>query len=163
MTVLSPDRKYRYRLTRLTGLGGGIVNFIMLNPSTADAEKDDPTIRRCIGFAKARGYGRLVVTNLFALRSTNPAELMKAQNPMGEDNPYWLTSEIDRADRVVAAWGAHGLAVAPGQHLRAYCKQQHITLSTLGLTKQGAPRHPLYVPASTPFHGWPEEQRESLP
>src|SRR5581483_9586135 len=97
---------YRYSLARFFG-DGGVVNFIMLNPSTADAETDDPTIRRCLGFAKAWGYGTLVVTNLFAYRATDPAELAKAGDPVGPDNDTRLWSEAQLSDLVVCAWGNH--------------------------------------------------------
>ena len=107
---ISPCGLYRYSLTRKWEAWKGTVNFIMLNPSTADAQEDDPTIRRCIGFAKAWGYGGIVVTNLFAYRATNPKELKKVDKPFGEHNHlYQLEAAVISSELTVCAWGAHGL------------------------------------------------------
>jgi hypothetical protein len=104
---LSPCRRYRYRLWRRWS-DGPVVNFVMLNPSTADAEQDDPTVRRCVGFAKSWGAGGLVVTNLYALRSTDPKALWTADDPVGPENAFHLGSGALGADTVVCAWGAEG-------------------------------------------------------
>ena len=154
LAVLSPCRTYRYRLTRhwRAGWQDDAIVWVMLNPSTADETLDDPTIRRCIGFSKAWGAGGMHIVNLFAFRSTDPAALARADDPVGPDNDEWmhetvtgwLPPEYASGQRtVVAAWGAHPFAVERAAH----CFR---TLATdwlcLGTTKDGHPRHPLYVP-----------------
>ena len=102
---LSECGKYRYSLTRIWDETKPKVMFIMLNPSTADANNDDPTIRRCIGFAKSWGFGGLYVCNLFGFRATNPKELLKVNNPFGDQN-IWHTRKLsDEVDTIVCAWG----------------------------------------------------------
>ena len=141
--VFSDDRVYRYELRRVWA-AGPLVAFVGLNPSTADETVDDPTIRRCIGFAKRWGYGGLVMVNLFAFRATDPRVMRAAADPVGPANDEHLERLTGEVDQFVAAWGAGGtymdrdLAVLPiiGWHLRA-----------LGHTKDGHPRHPLYVRA----------------
>jgi hypothetical protein len=104
----SADRVYRYTLTRELGIGPTLM-VIGLNPSTADETQDDPTIRRCIGFAKRWEMGRLVMTNIFAFRSTWPAALYSDTNdPIGADNDHHLLEQAGAADMILAAWGAHG-------------------------------------------------------
>jgi hypothetical protein len=120
----------------------------MLNPSTATEHDDDPTIRRCIDFAKRWGYGGLEVGNLFALRSTDPAILRYFGDPIGPKNDEVLIGICHRAAFVVAAWGVHGkLRGRGGQVLRLL--GNHKAIHSLGLTEEGQPRHPLYVPAVT--------------
>ena len=134
---------YRYKLSRIWNSDEPMVMFIMLNPSTADANVDDPTIRRCIGFAKSWGYGGLWVGNLFALRSPDPEDLLLADEPVGSQNNAALNSMADRSDLVVAAWSAFA-AKFPAREAqvremfgpRLYC---------LATTKGGHPRHPLYL------------------
>lgn len=128
--------------------------WIMLNPSTAGASVDDPTIRRCIGFSKAWGCTKMTVVNLFALRATDPAELAKHHDPVGPDN---LTSIVRAYEEhkdiglVVAAWGAHPMA-----HRRARDVYPFIMggLKSLGVTKDGWPKHPLYVPGHATLSDW---------
>lgn len=140
--VLSPCRTWRYALERRWG-SGPFCLFVMLNPSTADESEDDPTIRRCIGFARSWGYGGLLVGNLYALRATNPAELAKAEDPVGPDNMTWLGTLAVRSSLVVAAWGAHPMAKKQAQELIGWGHLGNFTV--LGLTKSGHPRHPLYM------------------
>lgn len=145
--------RYRYRLDRRWGPGPRVA-FVMLNPSTANAARDDPTIRRCVGFARAWGFGSLEVVNLFAFRATEPRELTRAADPVGPENDRHVARACARADLIVVAWGGAALARArePLTHLRrkpVYC---------LGRTRAGAPQHPLYLRASTrpvPFAGPP--------
>lgn len=131
------------------------VAFIMLNPSTGDAVEDDPTIRRCKGFAQSWGYTKLVVVNLFAYRSTNPDELRQIDDPVGRDNMIHVLGEAAAADMVVCAWGALGplrdQAVIVLQRLTA----RRIVLHCLGRTKGGHPRHPLYVPKGQALEPFP--------
>ena len=145
---ISACGKYRYSLTRTWDKRLPVVVFIGLNPSTADAESDDPTIRKCIGFAIRWGYGGLVMLNLFAYRATNPADMKRAYEPVGPDNSatmFRFTLEHD----VVACWGAHG----------SYERRDSVAMlcdivsrpKCLGTTKDGHPKHPLYLPYATPL------------
>lgn len=119
----------------------------MLNPSTAEAEIDDPTIRRCMAFAQAWGYSALSVRNLFALRATNPREILKAEDPVGPQGDTEL-AVATTASRVVVAWGAK---VPFDRDRKAMAMLQGVPLWCLGTTKHGHPRHPLYVAGSQPL------------
>jgi len=140
--VLSPDDQYRYFLSRRVASGGPVVLFIGLNPSTADAVVDDPTIRRCIAFARSWGASAMWMANLFAFRSTSPKGLRIAADPIGPDNDEWIQRAVSAADLVVAAWGNHG-----GLFDRAnvVLEKHGSRLLALRLTKTGMPGHPLYV------------------
>ena len=142
--VLSPCGRYRYSLTRMFFTGRGRVLFIMLNPSTADAETDDPTIRRCIGFAHRWGFQELAVANLFAWRATDPRELRRADDPVGPENDRHLMMMSGCADAVIAAWGARGSYRNRAAEVLDLLEG---TVEHLGLTKQGNPKHPLYLRA----------------
>ena len=138
---ISECGRYRYSLDRRWG-DGDSVTFIMLNPSTADANKDDPTIRRCIGFAKGWGYDGLVVRNLFALRSTDKLALTKESNPTGGDDHVL---EAKKAKLIIAAWGTF----LPFNRERfVHWEFRSTPLYCLKKTKNGQPWHPLYVSAS---------------
>lgn len=145
--TLSADRRYRYLLTRQWGSGPRAL-FVGLNPSTADAGTDDPTTRRIVGFAQSAGCGSMALVNLYAWRSTSPSVLRQVTDPIGPDNDQWIAHALSAADIVVIAWGTHaGVARAAAViHLLA-----HSTIWCLGRTKDGHPRHPLYVPARTPL------------
>lgn len=146
----SLDRKYRYHLLRFLNEGGsGVMLFVMLNPSTADEVEDDPTIRRCIGFANREGMGALAVMNLYAYRATDPKELKRVFDPIGPDNDEWLDSASRGADITVAAWGANAVPARSRAVKRMLTKPMH-----LGLTKGGFPKHPLYLKASTELNQW---------
>ena len=106
--VLSPCRLYRYELWRRWDGSRGVVMIIGLNPSTADEAQDDPTVRRCITYARDWGYGGLCLTNLFALRATHPAALKTATDPIGPENDLHLRTRARLADLRVAAWGVNG-------------------------------------------------------
>jgi hypothetical protein len=140
--VLSPCRTWRYALERRWGTGPFVL-FVGLNPSTADESVDDPTIRRCIGFAKAWGFGGLLMGNLFAFRATSPRDLCRALDPVGPDTDVWLGTLSVRASVVVAAWGAHPFALSRSEDVLALLGDD---VCCLGTTKSGAPRHPLYLP-----------------
>ena len=146
--VISDCGTYRYRLTR-NWSNERDACFIMLNPSTADASRDDPTIRRCIAFAKSWGCGGIVVVNLFALRATDPAQLVAASidgiDPIGPQNDEQIQHALDRCHPVVCAWGAKGGFLERDQAVLAILKHQFIAYSCLGKTKGGHPRHPLYL------------------
>jgi len=145
--VISECGSYRYRLERVWEAEKERVAFIMLNPSTADASQDDPTIRRCIGFAKAWGFGGLIVGNLFALRSTDPKALYGHNDPVGPENDEYLRRIAQRAETVVCAWGTHGALNGRGVHVANLL--DNYNLAALKLTASGHPGHPLYVASST--------------
>jgi hypothetical protein len=155
---ISDCGRYRYGLIRRWSEAPALL-VVMLNPSTADAELDDPTIRRCLGFARRDGYGAIIVLNLYAYRATDPKALLTCDDPVGPKNDGYLFRHLWAAKLqqrpVLAAWGVHGatgrvaevLALAPGVDWRC-----------LGTTKAGSPRHPLYVrgdQALVPFAGRP--------
>jgi hypothetical protein len=150
--TISDCRTYRYLLGRRWD-AGPIVGWVMLNPSTADGQVDDPTIRRVIGFSKAFGARACVVGNLYALRATNPDELRKHPDPIGPDNDHYLDELFaDPPFGVVAAWGAR-----PEADAQAVASMLGRDLMCLGTTKDGHPRHPLYVPAHQRFEHYAGE------
>ena len=149
--VLSPLGLYRCRLSRTWDDAGEVCAFIMLNPSTADATQDDPTIRRCIGFAKAWGYGSLVVGNIFAFRATDPRAITVAFDPVGPDNALHLDDIAQDAEIVLCAWGGgRGNFRGQGREVLERFKSagHDPKLHYLSLTKGGQPKHPLYLPRS---------------
>ncbi len=143
----SPDGVYRYRLLRRWSRGGRVL-WVMLNPSTADAQRDDPTIRRCIGFSRAWGFGGMEVVNLYALRATDPAVLRGHPDPVGRDNDAHIRAGPRSAAMVVAAWGASCTDEARIVRVLAMLGEK---VWCLGLTRGGMPRHPLYAPRSVPL------------
>lgn len=152
--TFSADRKHRYLLTRTWDDTAPTVNFLMLNPSTADAFQLDPTNRRCVGFAHAWGYGSMVTTNIFAFRSTDPAGLRKAEDPIGPENDEAIVNAATNADLVIAAWGTHGEFEDRGNTVRDLLEREGLELHVLRRTKAGHPGHPLYVAADTPPRRW---------
>lgn len=148
--VFSPCRQWRYNLTRQWGPTARSVLWVMLNPSTADEWKLDPTLRRCKGYATAWGFDGMHVRNLFAWRSTSPDVLPTVADPVGPDNDAWLLRGIERFSLVMVAWGTDGALRAPGddlprgervlQRLREHCDPH-----ALVWTKDGHPGHPLYL------------------
>jgi hypothetical protein len=154
--VISPCGKYRYRLTRAWG-NGWFLPFVMLNPSTADANFDDPTIRRCIGFARREGANAIVVVNLFAFRATDPKAMLAEPHRVGPENEraiYEVAQDAKRAKMpIICAWGAQA-----GNHAMFtvdYLRAQGAALMCLGKTKDGHPRHPLYVKGDHPLEIFP--------
>lgn len=141
--IFSSCGLYRYVLWRRWG-HGRYVMFIGLNPSTADETNDDPTIRRCVAFAKAWGYEALCMANLFAFRATDPAEMKKDIEPIGTYNDSTLISLAQDAGIIIAAWGVNGSYKRRDLSVRAILPP----MSYLRLTKDGHPSHPLYLPAN---------------
>ena len=148
--VLSACGTYRYRLDRWWD-DGTCVTWLMLNPSTADATIDDPTIRKCMGFSKRWGFGRMIAVNLFALRATDPRKLAKNTDPVGPENDWYIRQAFKDSRQVVCAWGCL-------QHLTPNLRpriRRVLSLAieeylpddivTLGYRKDGAPRHPLML------------------
>lgn len=144
--VFSPCRMYRYSLSRIWDPTQSKVVFVGLNPSTADEQADDPTVRRCVGFARRWNFGGLVLVNLFAYRSTDPAGLLKAADPIGPENDKHILTRSSEAAFVVVAWGTRGSLLNRDKQVlsmlpKAYC---------LGVTIEGHPKHPLYLSGKTP-------------
>lgn len=135
---------YRYSLWREWNLDAPRISFVMLNPSTADATANDPTIRRCISFAQSWGYGSLEVVNLFAYRATNPNTLLRAADPIGPENDRHLLAASQRAQTVILAWGNWGTLHSRNRAIISLLSVQK-NIYCLGRTQAGHPRHPLYV------------------
>jgi hypothetical protein len=167
--IFSPCRRYRYALWRewwetdclvcdATMPPGETCNtcqrtrpvsdylmVIGLNPSTADETKNDPTIRRCIGFAKQWGFSALCMTNLFAFRATQPKDMKAENDPVGPENDHWLHEARFYAGRCLAAWGTHGSHMGRDAQVKFAVQG----LSCLGKNANGSPKHPLYIAANT--------------
>lgn len=145
----SPCRTWRYSLTRDVAplTGEGTCTFVGLNPSTADETQDDPTIRRCIDFTRRWGFARLKMVNLYAYRSTDPYALRHVDDPVGPENNHVLSVVFGGSDLIVAAWGAH----ADAERVEEVMARPIRPRSCLGLTKNGSPRHPLYLPSTVPL------------
>ncbi|GAB4549192.1 MAG: DUF1643 domain-containing protein [Phycisphaerales bacterium] len=158
--IYSPCMRYRYALTRPLRTEGPRVLFVMLNPSTATHDENDPTVTRAIGFAQRLGAARLDVCNCFGFRSTDPIGLRRVPDPQGVANTRTILARARYADRVVVAWGNH--AGAHGFELAARLAEQH-TLWCLGVTGQGQPKHPLYLRADTPFRCYEPAQAGQSP
>jgi hypothetical protein len=143
--VYSDDEMYRYEFHREWGTGAGRVVWVLLNPATGDTDrKRRPTLGRCIAWSKTWGYDGLSIVNLFAFRATKPKALLGAGDPVGPQNDATLLRITGGADRVVAAWGAHGRLLNRGRDVAALLPQAQC----LGHTTRGQPRHPLYVPGT---------------
>jgi hypothetical protein len=140
-----PARTYRYLLTRIWNPARRPAVFVMLNPSTADALEDDPTIRRCTAFARRERAGGLVVVNLFALRSTDPRALLRHPDPVGPVNDAFVRQAVAGAGTVIVAWGASGVQHDRAQTVTAMLARLKAPVRCLGTTATGQPRHPLYL------------------
>lgn len=146
---------YRYHLSRDWPSGQGRLLWVMLNPSTADANTDDPTIRRCINFSKQWGYGGLDVVNLFAFRTPYPGRLLNVDCPVGIDNDQHLEDAVRRADTIIAAWGWRGLYRNRSSDVCHLLKRDAAgRVFCLGRVQNGSPRHPLYVSANTKLQAY---------
>lgn len=150
--IMSADQKYRYRLTRTLNAMGDAVCFIMLNPSTADARQDDPTIRRCKSYVLAWGYGQLEVVNLFAYRATDPDVLygMSKDMAVGPENDQHIAEACNASRLVICAWGNHGSLFGRATEVLHIIRAQQgalpMVLKINGKSKQ--PAHPLYLKAN---------------
>ena len=137
----STCRKYRYSLSRIWDKQKKFVLFIGLNPSTADEEVDDPTIRRCSGYAQKWGYGGFIMVNLFAYRTTLPSNLKKVKYPVGRDNDKYIVKLSEKADITIAAWGNNGNLYRRDKQVMSLVPN----LMCLRVNKSGQPAHPLYL------------------
>lgn len=153
--IISPCGAYRYLLERRwlsvnsSHRYGERACFVMLNPSTANADEDDPTIRKCVGFAGRWGCSEIDVVNLFGVRSTDPSVLLRGGEIVGHDNDQHVADAVAKASVVVAAWGAHAKPFA----MRRKVIERMLPRNTmcLGRTKDGSPRHPLMLAYATPL------------
>lgn len=152
--VLSDCGKFRYRLWRYWDETKTPLVFIMLNPSTADASEDDPTIRKCIGFAERLNHGGIEVLNLYAYRATKPADLKAAGYPVGPENDAFYAATLEQCgccayDNVIAAWGANARGLSRPEEVRSMLRFQGIRARALAFTNDGTPSHPLMLPYSS--------------
>lgn len=140
--IISKDKIYRYKLSRTWDSTKPTILFIGLNPSIANENVDDPTITRCINFAKDWGYGTLLMANLFAFRSTYPKDIYLIDDPIGKDNDHYLLECVTQSDLIVACWGNNGTYMNREKVItelvpNLYCLQKN---------KNGTPHHPLRLP-----------------
>lgn len=147
--VISDCGKYRYLLRRTWDHGRMRALFVMLNPSTADAEIDDPTIRSCARLCRSWGHGSFEVVNLFGWRATDPKELAGAADPVGPRNDRIAEAAISRCDVTICAWGAHTMAEKRVDAMVSLIGDHRPAAFCLGKTKKGAPKHPLYIKTGT--------------
>lgn len=143
--VYSPCEAYRYTLTRTWDPAGPRALFVMLNPSTATEYQNDPTVERCERRARALGFGAFRVTNIFAFRATDPKVMRAVADPVGPANDAAIAESALWADRIVCAWGTHGAHKGRGPAVEALLRATGRALHHLGLSKDGHPKHPLYI------------------
>lgn len=147
--MFSPCGLYRYRLSRWwTEDPERLVNFLMLNPSTADAERTDATLTRCVRFARDWGFDGLFLTNLYAFRATDPRDLWRAADPVGPANDDYILGIAAMSAEIVVAWGAHGAKGDRAATVLAKLREHGHRPRCLRLTKGGQPEHPLRLPAN---------------
>ena len=143
--IYSDCERYRYSLTRVWDPEGSKAMFVMLNPSTATEVQNDPTVERCERRARALGHGAFRVTNIFAWRDTDPRAMRAAADPVGPENDATIASGAHWADQIIAAWGTHGAHRDRGPEVEALLRAVGQPIYHLGLTRDGHPRHPLYI------------------
>ena len=156
---ISRDGLYRYSLTRRWGPRPDTVVWIMLNPSTADAQEDDPTIRRCMKFTQRLGYEAMIVENLFAYRATDPDKLVEiggGYTAIGPENASQVAQSCVAGKILIAAWGTLHKKLRQGARtVIVPLREKGLKFSCLGKTRDGSPRHPLYVKGDAPLVAWP--------
>lgn len=143
--TFSPCRRYRYTLWRTWDAARPACLFLLLNPSTADETDNDPTVERCQRRAQTMGYGGLVVCNIFAYRSADPAALYMEDDPIGPSNDRAILEQAAIAGRVVCGWGKHGALRGRGSQVLALLRRNGIMPYALQINGDGSPKHPLYV------------------
>jgi len=155
VALFSDCERYRYVLTREWDPAGQKALFIMLNPSTADEIKNDPTVERCERRARALGFGAFRVCNIFAYRATDPKVMRAEPDPNGPDNDQAIAESCAWADQVICAWGTHGAHMQRGAAVADLVRQSGVSPYHLGLSKDGHPKHPLYIAyAQQPERWW---------
>lgn len=152
--IYSPCERYRYRLQVIWDKQEKPVNFLLLNPSTATELQDDPTVVRCLHRAQGMKCGGLIVTNIFALRATDPRELKMAGDPIGPENDAAIKVAAYDSSQVICGWGTHGRLLHRAHDVKRALDHADVLLYTLGLTADGHPRHPLYLPYSATPKLW---------
>ncbi|MEO0343944.1 MAG: DUF1643 domain-containing protein [Pseudomonadota bacterium] len=145
VAIYSDCERYRYTLTRVWDSTRLKALFVMLNPSTATEVQNDPTVERCERRARALGFGAFRVTNIFAFRATDPRQMRAEVDPIGPDNDNAILDAAIWADQIICAWGTHGAHLDRGPKVAAILRQTQADLYHLGLSKQGHPKHPLYI------------------
>ena len=162
VAVYSDCERYRYLLTRVWDETRPRALFVMLNPSTATEVQNDPTVERCERRARTLGFGAFRVTNIFAWRATDPKVMRAQPDPVGPENDAAIVQSLDwvgPAGRVICAWGTHGAHLGRGAAvealLRAAQRLRGGDLYHLGLTRDGAPKHPLYIGYDRQPELWP--------
>jgi len=141
-------RRWRYLLWRCWDEAKPVANFLMLNPSTADEFKLDPSCTRARNYAERWGFGALVVTNIFGWRATDPQDMKSAKDPVGRGNDMAILQAAKEATLVVCAWGNHGLYLERAERVTALLRRESVELSFLRMNGEGQPAHPLYLPSS---------------
>lgn len=149
--VMGENGKYRYLLRRAWDPKRPRALLVMLNPSTADAEIDDPTIRSCIRLCRSWGHGSFEVVNVYAFRATDPKALRDADDPVGPQNDDVIAAAINRCDVVICAWGAHTISQSRRNDILSAVRQRRPVAYCMGKTKAGHPKHPLYIKSGTPL------------
>jgi hypothetical protein len=152
--TFSPCRRWRYLLWRRWDAAKPLANFLMLNPSTADEVKLDPTCARARDFAERWGFGSLYVTNIFGWRATDPEEMKAAKDPVGKENDAAILRAAREAALVVCAWGNHGAHEGRSRDVVEILRKKNIGLHALRLNANGEPAHPLYLPSRLTAQRW---------
>ncbi len=152
--IFSNCEGYRFRLWRQWDSKKPFLCFVMLNPSTADEAKNDPTVERCEQRARRGGYGGVQIVNLFALRSTNPQALYTHPDPIGKGNDKAIVEACHESATVICAWGSHGKLKERGTQIAGILRQEQIILHTLKMNNDGNPSHPLYLSYETAPVRW---------
>ena len=152
--TFSPCRRWRYLLWRRWDAAKPVANFLMLNPSTADEVKLDPTCARARDFAERWGFGSLYVTNIFGWRATDPEKMKAAEDPVGKGNDAAIVRAAKAAALVVCAWGNHGQFLGRSTEVLEKLRANGIALHTLRVNANGEPAHPLYLPARLQAQPW---------
>lgn len=150
----SDCERYRYTLTRVWNPDGDRALFVMLNPSTATEVQNDPTVERCERRARALGFGAFRVLNIFAYRATDPRDMRRADDPVGPENDAVILEALPWADRVICAWGTHGAHLGRGAQVAAMLRDAGAELFHLGLSRDGHPKHPLYIGYAIQPQAW---------
>lgn len=153
--LFSDCMTYRYRLSRVWDRSRPALVCVLLNPSTATESRADPTLDRCLRRARILGFGGCEMVNLFAFRATDPAEMCRAADPVGPENDAQILAAAMGAGMVLCGWGTHGAHLGRGAQVQALLRDAGLGLWHLGLTRGGAPRHPLYVGYGTAPQPWP--------
>lgn len=150
----SPCLSYRYRLSRQWDADLPHALFIMLNPSTATEYQNDPTVERCERRARMLGFGSFEVCNIFAYRATDPKDMRAAADPVGPQNDQHIQAALADADHIICAWGTHGAHLSRGPQVEALLRRSTAKLHHLGLSKEGHPKHPLYISYAQQLIEW---------